>query len=826
MKKTNSNLGQYLKLVVLTLSMMVLFPTRVHAQQQTLPFYEPFPTNETPGELGAQTGSIWIDGNDPGTGSADINGAAALSYSGLQSTNVSQGLYICPTTSNRNREIGFTPVTSGSLFVSFLLNVQSAPAANSLFAAISSASGGSPGSSAHSIWLTTANQLEISKRSTSTPSAGPTSALTPGTHLVVWSYAFITGSDNDVVSLWLDPSSSTFGAGTPPTATLTTTGSGASDSSQLVSFSICNIAGNTNRMFFDELRIGTSWASVTPPAAAPVATSFAFSTQPRFAAAGAAISPVVVQVVDQYGNAFTSSVPVTLTVGSGTLSGTTSASTSASNGSVTFNNLSVNTPAVEQLTVSGGGLTPATSAYFSILPGGGGGSTAKISQASKSGNNIVFNGNSGSPSQSFNVLSSTNLSTPISQWNVVGSGNFDGSGNFGYTNPISPGSPQQYFVIKYTPSGGGGGGGGTLPAFTEMGYANTNVTGGAAGPTVVVSDYISLSNYCRLDIPITMLINGTITGPGPAVDEYCYMYGPNKSLIGIGTNATLAGIDFFACSTNLIFRNLFFQVPPIGSNDAVSAELSVDNGITNLSGFIWFDHCTIYDGQDGAIDITKGADYVTLSWCEFYYDIIGNAAACHRFPDLIGGADNDGISNDEEGREHVTIHHTWYNTNCLERMPSVRWGRVHVFDNYYSCPGNDYCVRTRLYAQVLAEDNYFSQVNDAFEQYINTSTSVEPANEHGLLNATNNNYQVGCTTNYSYIINNACGNGGTFGSSNSVSITYTSSSGTYEVVNSGIGTDSLSDMSPPPYSYSLDPVSQVPNLVTNYAGNGKILPLP
>src|SRR5207248_594827 len=148
---------------------------------------------------------------------------------------------------------------------------------------------------------------------------------------------------------------------------------------------------------------------------------------------------------------------------------------------------------------------------------------------------------------------------------------------------------------------------------------------------------------------------------------------------------------------------------------------------------------------DGSLDVSKGADYVTASWCTFSYNVAENP--CHRLVDLIGSADTDAAA--EQGFEHCTFHHNWYGANCSERMPSVRWGRVHVFNTFYDCQGNDYCIRTRLYAQVLAENNYFNQVNDPLELYINTDTGTEPVGAHGLMYASGNIFN-NCTTNYTY----------------------------------------------------------------------------
>jgi pectate lyase len=48
-------------------------------------------------------------------------------------------------------------------------------------------------------------------------------------------------------------------------------------------------------------------------------------------------------------------------------------------------------------------------------------------------------------------------------------------------------------------------------------------------------------------------------------------------------------------------------------------------------------------------------------------------------------------------------------------MPRVRFGQVHVFNNYFASPGNNYCVRAGIGASVLVEGNYFDHVNSPHE---------------------------------------------------------------------------------------------------------------
>jgi hypothetical protein len=100
----------------------------------------------------------------------------------------------------------------------------------------------------------------------STPSFDVTSYFEGSTVLLVGNYTF--DPDNpDTISLWINPDSSTFGLPLPPLPTLTTnTGT---ESIGLDRFNFRqNVATGSNSlpeaMQWDELRIGDSWAEVTP----------------------------------------------------------------------------------------------------------------------------------------------------------------------------------------------------------------------------------------------------------------------------------------------------------------------------------------------------------------------------------------------------------------------------------------------------------------------------------------------------------------------------------------------------------------------------------
>ncbi len=247
-----------------------------------------------------------------------------------------------------------------------------------------------------------------------------------------------------------------------------------------------------------------------------------------------------------------------------------------------------------------------------------------------------------------------------------------------------------------------------------IGYGAT-ATGGEGGPTVTVSNASEFVNYIGLKTPYIVQVSGSLSIAGDTTIRN------DKTIIGLGANATLNGGLKISGYNNLIIRNLTIK----GSGD---------DGITlQNTRNIWIDHCSIVDTADGGIDITHASDWITISWCKFYY----TSNSGHNFTSLIGHSDDN--ASEDTGTFHVTYHHNWWSTLSVERMPSVRFGRVHLFNNYFNAPGNNYCIRTRLYAEVLAENNFFENVKNPWEQYV-TDAGGTP----GKLKAVGNT-EVNCT---------------------------------------------------------------------------------
>jgi len=71
-----------------------------------------------------------------------------------------------------------------------------------------------------------------------------------------------------------------------------------------------------------------------------------------------------------------------------------------------------------------------------------------INQASVAGGSFSMSGEGGTPNWNYSVLSSTNLFSPLTQWSVIASGQFDASGNFSFDSPINLADARRFYVLR------------------------------------------------------------------------------------------------------------------------------------------------------------------------------------------------------------------------------------------------------------------------------------------------------------------------------------------------------------------------------------------
>ncbi|MCL6515498.1 MAG: pectate lyase [Alicyclobacillus sp.] len=211
--------------------------------------------------------------------------------------------------------------------------------------------------------------------------------------------------------------------------------------------------------------------------------------------------------------------------------------------------------------------------------------------------------------------------------------------------------------------------------------------------------------------------------------------GSNTTIVGVGRDARIVGGNLVIGSNveNVIIRNIEFQDaidyfpqwdPTDGDTgnwnsqfDNITIKGGSKDGSQKGASHIWIDHCTFDDGahpdneapvyfgrpyeqHDGTVDITNGADYVTVSYSVFHD---------HDKTNLIGSTDKPTY---DVNHLHVTFHHDLY-YNIVQRMPRVRYGQVNVYNNLYIGAGEgsayplSYVFGVGVESAIYAQNNFF-----------------------------------------------------------------------------------------------------------------------
>jgi len=320
-------------------------------------------------------------------------------------------------------------------------------------------------------------------------------------------------------------------------------------------------------------------------------------------------------------------------------------------------------------------------------------------------------------------------------------------------------------------------------ASLDDGNVPYTITGGSAGDTVIATNATDFNNYATSSLPYVILVSGTITmprGPSESNTTQTVNVNSNKTIIGIGYNPGLNGGLKINGKSNIIIRNI-----KIWYENSI-AEGSADpwtDGIGSEGGahHIWIDHCNIFDSPDGLSDLTKQSNYITVSWCKYYYEPNTQNTA-HRMCCLVGSSDT---AYEDRGKLKETFHHNWWGSGCKERMPRVRFGQVHVFNNYYSAlTSNGYCHGVGDECQIKVENNYYNGFGITLNAWKLYKTNIQG--------------KIGW---------------------NSGNVFYSCTQPTW-------APNDYNNIFVPPYSYTLDSGPNVPTIVQNGAGVDKLTPSP
>jgi pectate lyase len=202
--------------------------------------------------------------------------------------------------------------------------------------------------------------------------------------------------------------------------------------------------------------------------------------------------------------------------------------------------------------------------------------------------------------------------------------------------------------------------------------------------------------------------------------------GSNTTIVGIGSDAKIINGNFMIEGTSqVILRNLTIENPcdagpkfdpGDGPNGAWNSEF--DGVSINSSNHVWIDHVTFTDGSktndkmpvshghvmechDGAVDIKKAANYITISNSVF---------TLHDKNNLVGHSDSAAMDKDFL---KVTFYGNLFR-DIGQRTPRVRYGQVHVYNNAYIGSRSHvgypyvYSIGIGIGSRIISENNSFA----------------------------------------------------------------------------------------------------------------------
>ena len=209
----------------------------------------------------------------------------------------------------------------------------------------------------------------------------------------------------------------------------------------------------------------------------------------------------------------------------------------------------------------------------------------------------------------------------------------------------------------------------------------------------------------------------------------------NTTLVGLGDDAGIVqGNVMLHLAHDVVIRNLTIEAPVDhfsswdpwdGDEGAWNARFDAMSAVTSTN--VWVDHVTLTDGRhldrdapagpggkpmnrhDGLFDMKDGSDFITVS---------SSHIVNHDKTMLLGSGDDN--ADTDAGRLRVSIVGNFFE-GTKQRSPRVRFGQVHVLNNYFlgrvndpespvtgsTLGGHDYFIGLGHESQVLSERNAF-----------------------------------------------------------------------------------------------------------------------
>ena len=330
----------------------------------------------------------------------------------------------------------------------------------------------------------------------------------------------------------------------------------------------------------------------------------------------------------------------------------------------------------------------------------------------------------------------------------------------------------------------------------------------------------------------------------------------NTSIIGVGSDAKITHGNLVlgtssAAVDNIIIRNINFQdafdfFPQWDPTDSTTGRWNSAYDLVSVmyATHVWIDHNEFSDGSrtddlypsvwsasnstvttasdgtdytsnevykfmhhDGMVDVTKSASLVTLSY-NYFHD--------HDKSFLIGGTDTASASAEHPGVLNVTFHHNYFK-NLKQRQPRVRYGMVHIYNNYYENMLDSTGVYGWAVAWTVGQGGKIYAENNA----ITVPTTYTVSNVYGFslsaskLTSCASLYSTADCSAYFYDSNTLL-NGGTVDVTSAIyAASYAKSTSAY-VSTTAIWTPSTY------YSYTLDSASTLSSTIPSSVGVGKL----
>jgi pectate lyase len=283
---------------------------------------------------------------------------------------------------------------------------------------------------------------------------------------------------------------------------------------------------------------------------------------------------------------------------------------------------------------------------------------------------------------------------------------------------------------------------------------NKLTIGGYGATPVTVTTLQELTTALAGTPPLDIIVSGLITTPVQNITVNGATIPTDKRSVSLNvqSNTTIRGdgtghlknIELKINSAeNVIIRDL-----AISDVIAWDAYGGAGNDAIQITGskYIWIHHCDFYSNFNAGgdtisnttdnpdyykdyygklINIINQSSYITVSWNKF---------SNHWKALQISSGDTQ--TGDTVSR--VTLHHNYF-LNIIFQTPLIRYGKAHIYDNYFYNDGSTGVssssgINSRIGAEVYVENNYFQNMKDCIGYYYDTTYPT------GYWNVSNNTY--------------------------------------------------------------------------------------